>query len=120
VFRFSGLYAPRWRPDARGTICGLTQYTRREHICRATLEAVCFQTREILDAMNKDSGLKLNKLLVDGAMTANELMMQTQADFLSKFQPLRAVVSFPTIVLANKKFDLTNAEKLVDRGLSGI
>ncbi len=84
---FSGLYAPRWRPDARGTICGMTQFTRPEHVCRATLEAVCFQTRELLDAMDADSGLKLNKLLVDGAMTANGLMMQTQADFLSKRGP---------------------------------
>ena len=82
---FSGLYAPRWRPDARGAIVGLTQYSRKEHVCRAALEAVCFQTREILDAMDKDSGLQLERVLVDGAMTGNDLMMQTLADFLSEF-----------------------------------
>ena len=80
---FSGLYAPRWRPDARGAIVGLTQYSRKEHVCRAALEAVCFQTREILDAMDKDSGLQLERVLVDGAMTGNDLMMQTLADFLN-------------------------------------
>ena len=84
-FSFSGLYAPRWRPDARGAIVGLTQYSRKEHVCRAALEAVCFQTREILDAMDKDSGLQLERVLVDGAMTGNDLMMQTLADFLSEF-----------------------------------
>ncbi len=80
-FSFNGLFAPHWRSDARGTIVGLTQYTQREHICRATLEAVAFQVYEILLAMEKDSGQQLKALLVDGGMTKNELLMQTQADF---------------------------------------
>ncbi|KAF2354130.1 Glycerol kinase [Trinorchestia longiramus] len=77
---FSGLYAPYWRSDARGTICGITQGTTSSHIARAALEAVCFQTREILDAMQKDSGITITKLLVDGGMTANDLLLQLQAD----------------------------------------
>uniref|UniRef100_A0A665VG78 Probable glycerol kinase n=1 Tax=Echeneis naucrates TaxID=173247 RepID=A0A665VG78_ECHNA len=79
---FSGLYAPYWEPSARGIICGLTQFTNRSHLAFAALEAVCFQTREILDAMNQDSGVPLMKLQVDGGMTANRLLMQLQADIL--------------------------------------
>ncbi len=79
---FGGLFAPHWRTDARGVICGLTQFTRREHICRATLEAVALQTVEVVNAMDKDSGLKLKRLLVDGGMTKNALLMQMQSDFL--------------------------------------
>lgn len=79
---FNGLFAPHWRSDARGTICGLTQYTRKEHICRATLEAVAFQVLEILKGMQKDSGYQLKALLVDGGMTKNDLLMRIQADFL--------------------------------------
>ena len=79
---FSGLFAPYWQPDARGIIIGLTQFTSKAHIVRATLEAVCFQTKEILDAMNQDSGIPLKALLVDGGMTANDLLMQMQADTL--------------------------------------
>ncbi|KDR15118.1 glycerol kinase isoform X2 [Zootermopsis nevadensis] len=77
---FSGLYAPYWRKDARGIICGLTQFTTRNHIIRAALEAVCFQTRDILEAMAKDCGHHLTKLQVDGKMTENKLLMQLQAD----------------------------------------
>ncbi|KAJ8034395.1 Glycerol kinase [Holothuria leucospilota] len=80
---FSGLFAPYWQNDARGIICGLTQFTNKAHIARAVLEAVCFQTREILDAMNQDSGIRLTKLQVDGGMTANNLLMQIQADLLN-------------------------------------
>ncbi|KAK0142429.1 Glycerol kinase [Merluccius polli] len=79
---FSGLYAPYWEPSARGIICGLTQFTNRSHVAFAALEAVCFQTREILDAMNQDSGIPLNQLQVDGGMTSNRLLMQLQADIL--------------------------------------
>nr|XP_061799255.1 glycerol kinase-like [Nerophis lumbriciformis] len=79
---FSGLYAPYWEPSARGIICGLTQFTNKSHLAFASLEAVCFQTREILDAMNKDSGVPLVQLKVDGGMTANRLLMQLQADIL--------------------------------------
>ena len=86
--RFNGLFAPHWRSDARGVIVGLTQYTRREHICRATLEAVAFQVYEILLAMEKDSGHRLKALLVDGGMTKNDLLMQIQADFNGNVQDL--------------------------------
>ncbi|KZC09636.1 PREDICTED: glycerol kinase [Dufourea novaeangliae] len=77
---FSGLYAPYWQQDARGTICGITEDTQHYHIVRAALEAVCFQTRDILEAMVKDSGTKLTTLLVDGGMTVNNLLMQLQSD----------------------------------------
>lgn len=77
---FKGLYAPYWRKDARGIICGLTAFSTKQHIIRAALEAVCFQTRDILEAMNKDCGIPLAKLHVDGIMTTNNLLMQLQAD----------------------------------------
>ncbi|KAM8800728.1 glycerol kinase 2 [Rhynchonycteris naso] len=79
---FSGLYAPYWDPSARGIICGLTQFTNKSHIAFAALEAVCFQTREILDAMNRDCGIPLSHLQVDGKMTNNKVLMQLQADIL--------------------------------------
>jgi len=79
---FSGLFAPYWRSDARGVIVGLTSYINKGHIARATLEATAFQTREVLDAMEKDSGVKLTSLKVDGGMVYNELLMQFQADIL--------------------------------------
>jgi len=77
---FSGLYAPYWQSDARGVICGITEETHRSHIMRAAMEAICFQTRDILEAMNKDCGIPLSKLQVDGGMTKNNLLMQLQAD----------------------------------------
>ncbi len=79
---FSGLFAPYWRSDARGALVGLTRYVNRGHIARAVLEATAFQTREVADAMNADSGVELAELKVDGGMTGNELLMQTQADML--------------------------------------
>uniref|UniRef100_UPI003D7F9ED8 glycerol kinase 2 n=1 Tax=Equus caballus TaxID=9796 RepID=UPI003D7F9ED8 len=79
---FSGLYAPYWDPSARGLICGLTQFTNKRHIAFAALEAVCFQTREILDAMNRDCGIPLSHLQVDGGLTNNKVLMQLQADIL--------------------------------------
>jgi len=80
---FSGLFAPYWRNDARGVIVGLTRYINRGHIARAALEATAFQTREVLEAMEKDSGVKLKALKVDGGMVVNELLMQFQADILN-------------------------------------
>lgn len=77
---FSGLYAPYWQQEARGVIVGITEETDASHIVRATLEAVSYQTRDILEAMNKDYGSHLNVLKVDGGMTANSLLMQMQAD----------------------------------------
>lgn len=77
---FSGLYAPYWQQDARGVICGITEDTEQYHIIRAALEAVCFQTRDMLEAMVKDSGTNLSMLQVDGGMTVNNLLMQLQAD----------------------------------------
>lgn len=79
---FSGLFAPYWRPDARGALVGLTRFVNKNHIARAALEATAFQTREVLDAMNADSGVDLTELKVDGGMVANELLMQFQADIL--------------------------------------
>jgi glycerol kinase len=79
---FSGLFAPRWRPDARGVIVGLTGYVTRAHIARAALEAAAWQTREVVDAMAADAGRALTSLKVDGGMTANALLMQFQADVL--------------------------------------
>jgi glycerol kinase len=79
---FSGLLAPYWRSDARGAIVGLSRYNTNAHIARATLEAICYQSRDVADAMEKDSGVKLEVLKVDGGVTANDLCMQIQADVL--------------------------------------
>jgi len=79
---FSGLFAPYWRSDARGAIVGLTRYVNKGHLARAVLEATAYQTREVLDAMNADSGVPLTALKVDGGMVGNELLMQFQADIL--------------------------------------
>ncbi len=80
---FSGLFAPYWRSDARGVIVGLTRYANKGHIARAALEATAYQTREVLEAMEKDSGIRLHALKVDGGMVRNELLMQFQADILN-------------------------------------
>jgi glycerol kinase len=79
---FSGLFAPYWRSDARGAIVGLTRYVTKGHIGRAVLEATAYQTREVLDAMNADSGVDLTALKVDGGMVFNNTLMQFQADIL--------------------------------------
>ena len=79
---FSGLFAPHWRPDARGVITGLTRYATKAHFARAALEAAAFQTREVLDAANADAGVPIPELRVDGGMVANGLLMQFQADIL--------------------------------------
>ncbi len=79
---FSGLFAPYWRSDARGVIVGMTRFVNKGHIARAALEATAFQTREVLDAMEDDSGVKLMSLKVDGGMVFNELLMQFQSDIL--------------------------------------
>jgi len=79
---FSGLFAPRWRPDARGAIVGLTAFTTKAHIARAMLEATAWQTREVLDAVRNAAGIACDELKVDGGMTADELLMQFQADVL--------------------------------------
>jgi glycerol kinase len=79
---FSGLFAPYWRSDARGAVVGLTRYINRGHLARAALEATAYQTREVLDAMEQDSGVRLSALKVDGGMVFNDLLMQFQADIL--------------------------------------
>jgi len=79
---FSGLFAPYWRSDARGAIVGLTRYVNKGHLARAVLEATAFQTKEVVDAMNADSGVELESLKVDGGMVQNDLLMQFQADIL--------------------------------------
>jgi glycerol kinase len=79
---FSGLFAPYWRSDARGAIVGLSRFNTNAHLARATLESICYQSRDVAEAMEKDSGVKLEVLKVDGGVTANELCMQIQADVL--------------------------------------
>ena len=81
---FSGLYAPHWNARARGAVLGLTRYATRAHIARAALEATAFQTREVLEAMQRDAGVPLPELRVDGGMVGNELLMQFQADMLGR------------------------------------
>jgi glycerol kinase len=80
---FSGLFAPHWRSDARGALVGLTRFVNKGHLARAVLEATAFQSREVLDAMNADSGVPLTELKVDGGMVQNETLMQFQADILN-------------------------------------
>ena len=80
---FSGLFAPHWRSDARGALVGLTRFVNKGHIARAALEAIAFQTREVLDAVNADSGVPLTELKVDGGATANDTLLQFQADILN-------------------------------------
>ena len=84
---FSGLFAPHWRPDARGAIVGLTGFVTKAHIARAALEATAWQTREVVDAMTADAGRPLEVLKVDGGMTANSLLMQFQADVPRRADP---------------------------------
>ena len=92
---FSGLFAPYWRPDARGAVVGLSRFHTKAHLARATLDAICFQTRDVLDAMVSDSGVRLDVLKVDGGATVNELLMQLQADVLG-VPVVRPVVSETT------------------------
>jgi glycerol kinase len=79
---FSGLFAPYWRPDARGAIVGLTRFVNKAHLARAALESTAYQTRDVLQAVEQDTGVPLHELRVDGGMTANQLLMQFQADVL--------------------------------------
>jgi glycerol kinase len=81
---FSGLFAPYWKTNARGVICGLTRYATKAHIARAALEATAFQTREVVEAMEKDSGIQLDVLRTDGGMVDDDLLMQFQADILDR------------------------------------
>jgi glycerol kinase len=92
---FSGLYAPYWKENARGVIAGLTRYANKGHIARAVLEATAFQTREVVEAMEKDSHIELASLRVDGGMVANELLMQFQADILNR-EVVRPVIQETT------------------------
>jgi len=88
---FSGLFAPHWDMYARGVIVGLTRYVTKAHLVRATLEAICYQSREVLEAMEADAGIELLKLKVDGGAAANNLLMQLQADILAK-EVIRPIV----------------------------
>ncbi|HIV57049.1 MAG TPA: glycerol kinase GlpK [Candidatus Stackebrandtia faecavium] len=94
---FSGLFAPHWRSDARGVIAGLTRFVNKGHIARAVLEATAWQTREVLDAMRQDTSLDAEDLRVDGGMTANDLMMQMQADILN-LPVVRPMVTETTVL----------------------
>lgn len=79
---FSGLFAPHWRSDARGVVVGLTRFANRGHLCRAALEAVAYQSQEVVKAMNADSDVEMTELKVDGGMVVNETLMQFQSDIL--------------------------------------
>lgn len=92
---FSGLFAPHWRSDARGAIVGLTRFVNRGHLARAALEAAAFQSQEVIEAMDADSGVALTELKVDGGMVANDLLMQFQADLLG-VDVIRPVVAETT------------------------
>ena len=92
---FSGLYAPYWKENARGVIAGLTRYANKGHIARAVLEATAFQTREVVEAMEKDSQIGLESLRVDGGMVTNEMLMQFQADILNR-EVVRPVIQETT------------------------
>jgi glycerol kinase len=92
---FSGLYAPYWKESARGVVAGLTRYANKGHLARAVLEATAFQTREVVEAMEKDSQIGLESLRVDGGMVANELLMQFQADILNR-EVVRPVIQETT------------------------
>jgi glycerol kinase len=92
---FSGLYAPHWKESARGVIAGLTRYANKGHLARAVLEATAFQTREVVEAMEKDAHIALTSLRVDGGMVANELLMQFQADILNR-EVVRPVIQETT------------------------
>ena len=81
---FSGLFAPYWQSSARGIIAGLTRFANKGHLARAALEATAYQTREVLEAMEMDSGVKLDVLRTDGGMVVNDLLMQFQADILDR------------------------------------
>src|SRR5229473_3126879 len=92
---FSGLYAPYWKDNARGVIAGLTRYANKGHLARAVLEATAFQTRDVLEAMEKDAGIELKSVRVDGGMVGNELLLQFQADILNR-EVVRPVVQETT------------------------
>ena len=92
---FSGLYAPHWKENARGVIAGLTRYANKGHLARAVLEATAYQTREVVEAMEKDAGISLANLRVDGGMVVDELLMQFQADILHR-EVLRPVIQETT------------------------
>jgi glycerol kinase len=89
------LYAPYWKDNARGVIAGLTRYVNKGHLARAVLEATAFQTREVVEAMEKDSQITLSSLRVDGGMVVNELLMQFQADILHR-EVVRPVIQETT------------------------
>ena len=92
---FSGLYAPYWKDSARGVIAGLTRYANKGHLARAVLEATAYQTRDVVEAMEKDAGIELKSVRVDGGMVGNELLMQFQADILNR-EVVRPVVQETT------------------------
>lgn len=115
---FSGLYAPYWNQEARGILCGLSDEVKRGHIIRAALEAVCFQVRDILEAMHKDCGVPLNTLKVDGGMTSNRLLVQLQADLVGinvikpNMAETTALGAAMAAYYAISKFDLDTIDSL--------
>ena len=107
---FSGLFAPYWRSDARGAIVGLSRFNSNAHVARATLEAICYQSRDVVDAMEADSGVHLGVLKVDGGVTLNELCMQIQADVLGVDASVIEVVEEPARYVVSVRFTGTMRE----------
>ena len=120
VTAFSGLLAPYWDQEASGTIIGLTAYTTSAHIARATLEAVCFQTRAVLDVIEKESGEKLDVLKVDGGVTNSDLAMQLQAN-VSCLTPWRLIMKLtPRSVVLLLPVPLCASRRRLDRPFSQV
>ena len=94
---FAGLFAPHWRPDARGVIAGLTGFAHRGHLARAAVEATAYQSRDLLEALTADTGTRIRELRVDGGMTVNEDLLQFQADILD-LPVVRPVVTETTVM----------------------
>ena len=127
VTAFSGLFCPYWDDTAAGTIVGITQYTDRRHFCRATIEATCFQTRAILEAMALDSGIRLKSLVVDGGMTNSDEAMQIQADLLGigiERPQMRESTALGSALMAGSAlglfgWDINDPETLADVNCAG-
>lgn len=115
---FSGLYAPYWNQEARGIMVGLTEDTKKEHIIRATIEAVCFQVRDLLEAMRKDCGYPLIKLKVDGGVTSNKLLLQLQADLIGIDVILPKIVETTALGAAMVAYRAITGEKSVQLKMS--
>ncbi|KAJ6264348.1 hypothetical protein Dda_0493 [Drechslerella dactyloides] len=109
VTAFAGLFAPYWIDDAQGTIFGITNYTTREHICRATVEATCFQTKAIIDAMEKDSGIEIKNLAVDGGMSNSDECMQVSIPSQNLNSPARTLTPFFYVATVASRYNSSHS-----------